>query len=169
MMLGSRPLRVAIVGWMMACGTGVVVAEGPQVELTPLQYKVTLTDKLASARASLLSALENRNYTIVNELDVQQGLKNRGIETEPILLVEFINLSKAYRIASSNRGFELFAPLRAALFQEKTGGTTILVMRPSFIKVSLESAGLSQEAGAVLDEFERDMHAILKDVAAGGF
>lgn len=168
-MRGAWRWALAAAGGLLACGPGAAWAGGAQVESTRLHYKATVTDKFAAARASLLSALENKNFTVVNELNVQQGLKNRGIESEPVLLVEFINLSKAYRIASSNRAFELFAPLRAALFEEKAGGTTILIMRPSFIKAHLESEGLSPDAVAALDEFEGELQAILKDVAAGGF
>jgi hypothetical protein len=59
--------------------------------------------------------------------------------------------------------------LRAALFEEKDGGTTIMVMRPLFIKETLSPDGLSSDGIGVLDEFDADMSAILKNVAAGGF
>ena len=77
--------------------------------------------------------------------------------------------NQAYEITRSNPAFEVFAPLRAALFEEDGKRTTILMTRPNFIKSSLSGEGISTEAAAVLDQFESDMHEVLENVAFGGF
>lgn len=139
------------------------------VEKTQVLYRASVGEKIEAARDMLVSALEGRNYTIINQLDVQEGLAGRGIKTGPIRLVEFINLSKAYRVTSSNQGFEMFAPLRLALFEEE-GKTRVMVLRPSYIGTVLATEGeLSAEAKNTLEEFDKDIYAILESAAAGGF
>lgn len=142
-------------------------AEG--VEKTQVLYRASVSEKIEAARDMLVSALEGRNYTIINQLDVQEGLAGRGIKAGPILLVEFINLAKAYRVTHSNHGFEMFAPLRLALFEEE-GKTRVMVLRPSYIGTVLATeGGLSAEAKNTLEEFDKDIHTILESAAAGGF
>ena len=138
------------------------------VQATPLMYRVAVPGEIESVKDSLVSTLEGKNYTIINTLNVQQGLKTRGIQTGPILLVEFINLTEAFKITKSNEGFEMFAPLRAALFQ-KGNTVTILILRPRFIESSLGGRKLSREARTVLERFDLDMYQVLKNIAAGGF
>ena len=169
MTMRSWRVALAILCWLPIAWSASARADAPEVNATRLSFSVTVKDSIGATRSAFLSSLEERNFTLVNELNVQLGLKNRGIEVRPTLLIEFINLSKAYHVAESNRGFELFAPLRAALFEEKDGGTTIMVMRPLFIKDTLSPDGLSSDGIGVLDEFDADMSAILKNVAAGGF
>lgn len=138
------------------------------VKVTPLLYQTRVAGDIESVKENITTVLEGRNFAIVNVLNVQQGLKNRGIVTEPILLIEFINLGKAYQVTRSNRAFEVFAPLKIALFEER-GQVTVLFMRPSYIKMALSADGLSAEASHVLDEFDRDISEIARLVAHGGF
>ncbi|BAZ92935.1 uncharacterized protein FOKN1_0531 [Thiohalobacter thiocyanaticus] len=127
-----------------------------------------MDDDITSVKDSFVSALEGRNYTIVNILDVQRALENRGIEAEPIVLVEFINLSKAYLVTTSDKRFELFAPLRAAIFGEQDG-VRLLILRPKFIGDTLGQEHLSDPARAVLKEFDRDLRDVAETVRNGGF
>jgi len=169
MMKRRRGFRAHGGRWLLFLCSICSGVQASEIDITPLMYRAVVADSMSATRASLLSALGDKNYTVVNELNVQLGLKNRGIEAEPILLIEFINLSKAYNITKSNRGFELFAPLRAALFEDAGQRTTIMIMRPSFIKKTLAEDGLSPEGAAALDDFEQDMHNMLDNLAAGGF
>ena len=138
------------------------------VQVTPLAYEVMVEDDIGSVKDVLVSALEGRNYSIVNILDVQQGLLNRNIDANPIVLVEFINLTRAYRVTSSDRRFELFAPLRAALFEEE-GKVRLLILRPRFIGEALGREHLSDAAIEVLDGFDRDLRQVAELVQSGGF
>ena len=139
-----------------------------EVKVTPLVYQTRVAGDVESVKENLTIALEGKNFAIVNVLNVQQGLKNRGVAADPILLVEFINLGKAYQVTRSNRQFEVFAPLKAVLFGEP-GHVTVLFMRPSYIKTALSTDGLSTQAAQVLDEFDRDIGEIARLVAQGGF
>lgn len=148
---------------------GTSPARAAGVEKTQVLYQASVGEKIGATRDMLVSALEGRNYTIINQLDVQEGLAGRGIKAGPIMLVEFINLAKAFRITRSNHGFEMFAPLRLALFEEE-GKTRVMVLRPRYIGAILASeGGLSAEAKNTLEEFDKDIHAILESAAAGGF
>lgn len=140
----------------------------PKVEVTDLTFSTSVPGTIVSARDALTSALEGENYMIVNTLNVQEALKNRDIATEPIQLVEFINLTKAYSITRSNSRFELFAPLRAALFQHD-GNVAILILRPRFIEATLAATGLSPEARQALEAFDDSLKHVLETVATGGF
>lgn len=144
-------------------------ARAAGVEKTQVLYRASIGEKIEATRDMLVSALEGRNYTIINQLDVREGLAGRGIKSGPILLVEFINLAKAFRVTRSNDGFEMFAPLRLALFEED-GKTKVMVLRPRYIGTILASeGGLSAEAKKTLEEFDKDIRAILESAAAGGF
>lgn len=133
-----------------------------------LMYQVTVDDGIEATKQNLISALEGKNYTIINVLNVQEGLKGRGIETHPIQLVEFCNLSKAYQVTRTANEFEIFAPCRMALFEEG-GKTTIKVLRPRHIRDSLPQDKLSPAGTAALDIFEQDIREVLETVASGGF
>lgn len=144
-------------------------AEAAGVEKTQVLYRANIDEKIEPTREMLVSALEGRNYSIINQLDVQEGLAGRGIKAGPILLVEFINLTKAFRVTRSNDGFEMFAPLRLALFEEE-GKTKVMILRPRYIEtVLIKEGGLSLEAKNTLEEFDNDILAILESAAAGGF
>ena len=138
------------------------------VEVSDLAYKVVVDEDIATVRASLVSALEGRNYSIVNTLNVQEALKNRDIPADPILLVEFINLTQAYQVTKADHRFELFAPLRAALFEEQHR-VKVLILRPEFIGEVLGRADLPEAARSVLEDFDRDMLEVAESVLSGGF
>ena len=70
-------------------------AADPTVVATPVKYEVTVDDTLPAVQAMLISALEARNYAVINQLDVQEGLASRGIEAHPLRLVEFCHLTRA--------------------------------------------------------------------------
>lgn len=146
-----------------------VWAQDAAVIETPVKYEVTVADTLPAVREMLVSALEARNYAIINVLDVQQGLAARGIDAHPLQLVEFCNLTRAYTITRHVPDFELFAPCRVALF-EKDGKTTVMVHRPAHVLSLLaENPRLSGEGKDNLTRFDDDLKALFGELARGGF
>ncbi len=144
-------------------------AKDPAIVVTPVKYEVTLDDKLPVVREMLISALEARNYAVINQLNVQEGLASRGIEAHPLQLIEFCNLSKAYTITRHVPDFEMFAPCRFALF-EKDGKTTVMVQRPAHVlSILAKDPKLSKEGQTSLEGFDRDLKAMLTELANGGF
>ncbi|WP_296754217.1 DUF302 domain-containing protein [Thiobacillus sp.] len=144
-------------------------AKDPVVLVTPVKYEVTLDDALPAVRDMLVSALEARNYAIINILNVQEGLASRGIEAHPLQLIEFCNLTKAYSITRNVPDFEMFAPCRLALF-ENDGKTTVMVHRPAHVlSILAKNPKLSKEGKANLEQFDRDLKAMLGELASGGF
>lgn len=161
-------LLVGLLAFLLGAALADADTVDGDVDVSDLAYKVVVDDDLATVRDSLVSALEGRNYSIVNTLNVQEALNNRDIQAAPILLVEFINLTKAYQITKSDHRFELFAPLRAALFEERHR-VKVLILRPRFIGEVLGRDKLSETARAVLEDFDRDMHEVAESVLSGGF
>lgn len=148
---------------------GPLWASEPAVMATPVKYEVTLDDSLNAVRDMLVSALEARNYAVINQLDVQEGLASRGIEAHPLKLVEFCNLTKAYSITRHVPDFEMFAPCRFALF-ERGGKTTVMVQRPAHVLAILaQNPALSAEGRAALETFDSDLKAMLTELASGAF
>lgn len=146
-----------------------VFAETPTLVATPVKYEITLNDALPAVRDMLVSALEARNYAVINQLNVQEGLASRGIEAHPLQIIEFCNLSKAYTVTRHVPDFEMFAPCRLALF-EKDGKTTVMVQRPSHVlSILATNPKLSAEGKASLETFDRDIEAMLTELANGGF
>jgi len=144
-------------------------AAAAEVVVTKVKYEVSVDDKLPAVRDLLISALESRNYAIINVLNVQEGLKARGIDAPSLQLIEFCNLTLAYTVTSQVPDFEMFAPCRIALI-EKDGKTSVRVLRPAFV-LSILSANpkLSAEGKAAMEKFDRDVKDILNELAKGGF
>ncbi|OJZ20303.1 MAG: hypothetical protein BGP21_07615 [Thiobacillus sp. 65-29] len=144
-------------------------AKPPAVVVTPVKYEVTVDDSIASVLDTLVSALEARNYAIINQLDVQEGLAARGIKAHPLKLIEFCNLTKAYTITRHVPDFEMFAPCRLALF-ERDGKTTVMVLRPAYVlSILARNPALSKEGKDALQTFDRDLKAMLTELASGAF
>lgn len=144
-------------------------AADPTVVATPVKYEVTVDDTLPAVQAMLISALEARNYAVINQLDVQEGLASRGIEAHPLRLVEFCNLTRAYSITRHVPDFEMFAPCRFALF-EQNGKTTVMVQRPAHVlSILAQNPALSAEGRASLETFDSDLKAMLTELASGAF
>lgn len=148
--------------------TDVAAGDSAGMITTRIKYQVEIKDNIESVKQSLVSALEAKNYMIINVLNVQEALQGRGIETKPVQLIEFCNLVKAYAVTRATHEFELFAPCRLALFEEN-GKTIVMVLRPSFIAMTLPKETLSKEGRAALREFDRDMRDILTALARGDF
>ncbi|OYW36817.1 MAG: hypothetical protein B7Z35_11480 [Hydrogenophilales bacterium 12-61-10] len=144
-------------------------AKESAVVVTSVKYEITLDDKLPAVREMLISALEARNYAVINQLNVQEGLASRGIEAHPLELVEFCNLTKAYTITRHVPDFEMFAPCRFALF-ETDGKTTVMVQRPAHVlSILAKNPKLSKEGKSSLEEFDHDLKAMLTELASGDF
>jgi len=161
--------NLALVALLFSLESAPLWAKEPAVLVTPVKYEVTLDDKLPAVREMLVSALEARNYAVINVLNVQEGLASRGIEAHPLQLIEFCNLTKAYTITRDVPDFELFAPCRMALF-EREGKTTVMVHRPAHVlSILARNPKLSKEGKANLEQFDRDLKAMLTELAGGGF
>jgi len=164
--LGSSVLFsiVLVVVWVASAQAG-----SPKLTITNVKYELILDEKLPAVRDMLIGALEARNYAIINQLNVQEGLKARGINDAPALqLIEFCNLTKAYTITRHVPDFEMFAPCRIALI-EKEGKTVVMVLRPAFVlQVLAVDPRLSAEGKESLEIFDRDLREIFNEVASGG-
>ena len=143
-------------------------SESTGLTTTSIKYQVQVNDNIESVKQMLISALEAKNYMIISVLNVSEALKGRGIETNPVQLIEFCNLVKAYDVTRTTHEFELFAPCRIALFEEE-GKTTVMVLRPSYIAAVLPKETLSKEGKAALDGFDQDLQNILTNLARGDF
>lgn len=141
-------------------------AEETALVVTPLKYEAVVGDKIESVKQMLISALEAKNYVVINVLNVQEALQGRGIDTQPLQLIEFCNLVKAYQVTRTTHEFELFAPCRFALFEEN-GKTIVMTMRPSFIGSALPAETQTEEARSALREFDRDVREIIEALARG--
>lgn len=160
---------LAVAALLGALQSAPVFAETPALVATPIKYEITLDDTLPAVRDMLVSALEARNYAVINQLNVQEGLASRGIEAHPLQIIEFCNLTKAYTVTRHVPDFEMFAPCRLALF-EKDGKTTVMVQRPSHVlSILATNPKLSAEGKAALETFDRDIEAMLTELGNGGF
>jgi uncharacterized protein (DUF302 family) len=147
---------------------GASAGDSAAMSTTRIKYQVQVNDNIESVKQTLISALEAKNYMIINVLNVQEALQARGIAAKPVQLIEFCNLVKAYAVTRTTHEFELFAPCRLALFEEN-GKTIVMVLRPSFIAMTLPQETLSKEGRAALREFDQDLRDILTALARGDF
>lgn len=160
---------LTLVALLLSLQSAPLWAKGSALVVTAVKYEVTLDAKFLAVREMLVSALEARNYAVINQLNVQEGLASRGIEAHPLWLIEFCNLTKAYSITHDVPDFEMFAPCRLALF-EKEGKTTVMVQRPAHVlSILAKNPKLSREGRASLEQLDRDLKAMLTELASGEF
>jgi uncharacterized protein (DUF302 family) len=97
--------------------------------------------------------------------DVQATLAEKGIERDPITIVEVCNAGFANQALSKDMNVSLFMPCRYSVFTEE-GKTVVVLGRPTLIAQMMPEAGLDELAAGVEDTLKNIMHAAIGEPIA---
>lgn len=84
-------------------------------------------------------------FKVLHIHDVQETLKGKGFEREPIKIIEICNAKFAHEALGKDIGVSLFMPCKINVYTEQ-GKTKIKAMRPAMISEYFPQAGLEDLA-----------------------
>ncbi len=150
-------------------GTAIAYVKGmpPAPANSPL-YVVTVKKGVTPAdiKIGIETAAEGENMNLVGVLDVEKGLKARGIKThKPYMIYEICNLVLGAPILERTPEFGAFAPCKIILF-ERHGRLRLLTYLPTYALRYFPPNASSAKVAGKLDVM---IIHIMKRAASGGF
>ena len=119
----------------------------------------------AQIKMAIETGLDGENMNLVGTLDVQKGLKARGIESKsPYVIYEVCNLVLGAKILKSTPEFGAFAPCKIILY-EKNGKLNLLTYLPTYALRYFPKNAESRKVAAELDSM---IIHVMKQAADGG-
>jgi uncharacterized protein (DUF302 family) len=99
--------------------------------LTKIKYVVATSKAPAEALVALKAALAEQNFGVLWELDFNEKLKEKGVETDAVFhLLEVCNPKKAKEALEHEIEMGFFLPCKAVVFV-RDGQTYMGIMKPS--------------------------------------
>ena len=96
----------------------------------------------------------NNKFRVLHIHDVQETLADKGLEREPLKIIEVCNAHFAHNALQKETGVALFMPCR---FVVHTAGdkTVVTLSRPSMIAEMMPQAGLNELASEVEETLKK--------------
>ena len=116
--------------------------------MTDMAYVRETEKDFDTVVANLEKQTAARKFRILAIHDVQKTLAEKGLEREPLKIVELCNAGFAHEALQKDVDVSLFMPCRYAVYTEG-GKTMVKLARPSMIAQMLPQAGLEDLAGDV--------------------
>ncbi|RME30504.1 MAG: DUF302 domain-containing protein, partial [Candidatus Zixiibacteriota bacterium] len=110
----------------------------------------------ADVVANIEAKTPEHQFRVLAVHDVQATLHEKGLEREPLKIIEVCNAGFAHKALQKDVDVSVFMPCRFVVYTEG-GKTHLLLSRPSMI------AGMLPEAG--LNELASDVERTLKKIA----
>ena len=89
-----------------------------------------------------------KSFRVLHVHNVQETLAEKGLEREPLKIIEICNAKFAHEALGMDITTSLFMPCKINVYTEN-GRTKIKAMRPAAISEMLPGAGLDELAGSV--------------------
>lgn len=150
-------------------GAGITYVRGmpPTLRNSPL-YVVDVKKGVTPAdiKIGIETAAEGENMNLVGTLNVEEGLKARGVKTnKPYMIYEVCNLVLGAPILKTTPEFGAFAPCKIILF-EQHGRLKLLTYLPTYALRYFPPNARSAKVARKLDIL---IIHIMKRAASGGF
>jgi uncharacterized protein (DUF302 family) len=98
--------------------------------------------------AAIEKLVADNGFRVLHIHDVQATLAEKGLQREPLKIIEVCNSRFAYEALQKNMDVALFMPCRFTVYT--VGGKTMVSLgRPTMISQMMPQAGLEQLAGEV--------------------
>lgn len=107
----------------------------------------------------LEKVISEHGFRVLAVHDVQETLKEKGLEVAPTRIIELCNAKFAHAAMQKDVNVTLFMPCKIVV-RSDNGKTIMTLARPSMIAQMLPEAGLDQLAGGV----EEIMKQMMDDV-----
>ncbi len=125
-----------------------------------LVYTRTTNKPFGAVLEKLEKLVPEYQFRVLANHDVRATLADKGIERQPLNIIEVCNASFADEALKKNELVSLFMPCRFTVY-EKDGRTVVNLARPSMIAEMMPGAGLEEMAGEVEKRLKKIMDAAL--------
>lgn len=103
-----------------------------------------------------------KGFRVLHIHDIQAALAEKGLQREPLKIIEICNSKFAHEALQANIAVSIFLPCKINVYSEN-GRTKILAMRPAAIAEIMPHSGLDKLA----KEIDRIIIDIVDGAAAG--
>ncbi len=127
-----------------------------------MRYIVDTNKSVDAAVADLKTAVAEHQFGVLNVLDLQQTLKNKGHElSQACYILDICNPSQAVKVLNDDMGMNVALPCRVSVYQQ-AGVTKIAMVKPTAM---LQALSDSQPLAVVAQEVEASLVAIINAAA----
>jgi uncharacterized protein (DUF302 family) len=127
-----------------------------------IKYEVESSRPFDKVVADVEKLTAEKQFRVLHIHDVKATLNEKGLEREPLKIIEICNAKFAHEALGKDMDVSLFMPCKINVYTEG-GKTKIKAMRPAAIAEFMPEAGLNDLAAGV-DKIITD----IVDGAAGG-
>ena len=111
-------------------------------------YRLESDKPFDAVVANIEKQVPENKFRVLAIHDVQQTLKEKGIDREPLKIIEVCNASFANEALSKSINVALFMPCKYTVYPEN-GKTVVNLGRPSMIAQMMPNSGLDDLANNV--------------------
>ncbi len=123
-----------------------------------LGYKKKTSKKFDETVAKIEELTASKQFRVLHVHDVQATLAEKGLEREPMKIVEICNAKFAHKALGVNHDVGLFMPCKINVYTEN-GETVVSAMRPAMISEFFEQPELK----ALADEVDTIVRSIVDE------
>ena len=126
-----------------------------------LDYTIETPMAFEEVVKKLQEQVAEHQFRVLAVHDVQETLAEKGLERDPLQIIEVCNAKFAHKALQKDIKVAMFMPCRYTIYTEN-GKTIISLARPSMIAEMLPEAGLNDLAGEVEETLRKIMEATVK-------
>jgi len=127
------------------------------IPVESIAYTMKSDKPFADVCAALEEISPQNNFRVLAIHDVQQTLKEKGFDRQPLRIIEVCNAGFAHQALQKEFNVSLFMPCKFVV-TETNGKVSVTLGRPSMIDMVMPESGLSEFA----QEVEEKLMAIMK-------
>jgi len=154
--------RPSILGTMLVLLL-VAAVTGEGQDTRPLK-KIVVTLPFEEAEVIVKSEAQRQNLNLVNVLDIQKGMENRGQTFRPYRIYQFCNLEMGMRVLADSPDYGAFALCSVVIYEVDAKQTALVSARQGWVLKSLPDHKPSPAAAAAARQFERIIDEIFDAV-----
>lgn len=113
-----------------------------------LEYEIESSRPFTDVVSDVEKLTAENKFRVLHVHDVQATLADKGLERDPLKIIEICNATFAHQALIKDMRVSLFMPCKINVFTDG-GKTRIKAMRPSAIAEFFPEAGLEDLAGEV--------------------
>lgn len=127
-----------------------------------MRFIVDTNKPVDSALADLKTAVAEHQFGVLNVLDLQQTLKNKGHDlAQACYILDVCNPSQAVKVLNDDMGMNVALPCRISVYQQD-GVTKIAMVKPAAMLSALSD---SEALAVIADQVEASLVAIIQAAA----
>lgn len=113
-----------------------------------LIYRLTSTKSVDQVVSAIEENAAEHKYRVLHVHDVQATLAEKGLQREPLKIVEVCNAAFAHQALTRDVDVAIFMPCRYSVYRE-ADQTRVSLSRPTMIAQMLPDSGLDELAAGV--------------------